>query len=47
MIEIQKDIAEPDELIIKTYVGWIKQGKQKEIVLENVLSDWLTKREVE
>lgn len=47
MIEIQKDIAEPDELVIKTYVGWVKQGKQKEIVLENVFSDWLTKREVE
>jgi len=41
------DIAEPDELIIKTYVGWIEQGKQKKIILEDVFSDWLTKREVE
>ncbi|MFC1686560.1 hypothetical protein ACFLZS_01365 [Patescibacteria group bacterium] len=47
MIEIQKDIAEADQLIIKSHIGWLEQGKEKEIILEDVLTDWLTTREVE
>jgi hypothetical protein len=47
MIEIRKDPTDANQLIIKSSCGWIKDGKQKEIVLEDILTDWLTKAEVE
>ncbi len=47
MITVKKNLVDPNQLEITAKVGWREGGKNKEIVLSDYLTDWLTEGEVE
>ena len=46
-ILIKKNSSEIDELQVTVKTGWLQNGKQKEIVIEDVLTDWLAQGQAE
>ncbi len=46
-IIIQKNLAETDEFSVTVRIGWKEKNKAKEISMQDVLTNWLSNKEVE
>ncbi len=47
VIIARRNLVDPNQLEITAKVGWMEKGKEKQIILSDYLTDWLTEKSVE